>query len=656
MGSGRMVLCYVQGSGRRKRKKGVGCGRGRQENYGSGRRDCGRIRIWDPGIKRVFQDNILRTRKANEEIKESHTRVHELEKQVEKLPMELQLQNNFREALETKDLEKKMIDLNSTLHDLQKVKTKCALKIDDLRRLRGTVHHGTVHRGGTVHRKKIYRSVSYCSSVLIFFFFELLIMASNGSDQDARYALFKLLQRGTVTEYESEFLMLIKRVMGISESLLKSFYISGLKSLIQCALLRLAPITLGEAFSIARIMEARFETIAGKKLNIEEKIDVVLSWSSKEAPPVIKGSLDANEDIGVVEVSSTIDDVFDIGKSNVESMEVRSEFSEFLELNRVIPALKDRCGEFDGHLDEINLNLSEELAENGVSPIPTSFMAHESPLNNKFVQPNVWGCISDSQSAYSSYHLEGKVIFEGVGSVTAWVAKGGRMVLCYVQGSGRRKRKKGVGCGSERQENYRSGRRDCGRIRIWDPRIERGANASVNEGERSGDLEDTNISSEGDEVHIDPQEVSLQINEGASQRKYALDLIAEIGLLVGKPSYMPLHSNIALSSEPTDTDPKLKIQFMHNPLKSHLDNALKFTSSDLESTNGISSSDSSSSHDIVSSKGQDMCSNSTMIQQRHSRIQNFPSHRVKKAKASRSSASKNPPETIIVKSLVSTKN
>nr|GEY19643.1 hypothetical protein [Tanacetum cinerariifolium] len=28
--------------------------------------------------------------------------------------------------------------------------------------------------------------------------------------------------------------------------------------------------------------------------------------------------------------------------------------------------------------------------------------------------------------------------------------------------------KKGVGCGSGRQENYRSGRQDSGRIRIWD--------------------------------------------------------------------------------------------------------------------------------------------------------------------------------------------
>nr|GEX18403.1 putative reverse transcriptase domain-containing protein [Tanacetum cinerariifolium] len=183
--------------------------------------------------------------------------------------------------------------------------------------------------------------------------------------------------------------------------------------------------------------------------------------SFEEASPVIKGSLDANEDIGVVEVISTIGDV----------------------LILVVVG----GGEFDGRLDEINLNLSEELADNGVSPIPTSLVAYESPRvrqlwerigiddahglmdnrrNHKFVQPNVWGWMSDSQSAYSSYHLEGKVIFERVRSVTAWVAEGERMVLCYVQGSGRRKRKKCVGCGSGRQENYGSGRRDCGRIKI----------------------------------------------------------------------------------------------------------------------------------------------------------------------------------------------
>nr|GEV38611.1 myosin heavy chain-related protein [Tanacetum cinerariifolium] len=57
---------------------------------------------------------------AKKEIKNDHTLVHELEKQEEKLSMELQLKNNFRETLEStsKDLEKTMLDPNQTLHDL----------------------------------------------------------------------------------------------------------------------------------------------------------------------------------------------------------------------------------------------------------------------------------------------------------------------------------------------------------------------------------------------------------------------------------------------------------------------------------------------------------------------------------------------------------
>nr|GEW98298.1 class II heat shock protein [Tanacetum cinerariifolium] len=177
--------------------------------------------------------------------------------------------------------------------------------------------------------------------------------------------------------------------VGLGYEILKSRYIlditlrTRLKPLLQCALLRLVPTTLGEAFSIARIMEACFETIAGKKLNIEEKIDIVLSWPSEEAPPVIKGSLDAHEDNDVVHVISAIDNVFDIGESNVESIEVRSEFSEFLE---------------------------NKEKDDGVSPIPTSLVSYESPRvrqlwerigisdahglmdnerNHNFVQPNV---------------------------------------------------------------------------------------------------------------------------------------------------------------------------------------------------------------------------------------------------------------------------
>ncbi|GJY78580.1 cytochrome P450 [Tanacetum coccineum] len=87
----------------------------------------------------------------------------------------------------------------------------------------------------------------------------LLFMASSGIDRDAKDALSKILQIGTVTEYQNEFEILINRVTGISEYLLKSFYISGLKLALQIDLLRARPTTLGEAFSLACIIEAYFE-------------------------------------------------------------------------------------------------------------------------------------------------------------------------------------------------------------------------------------------------------------------------------------------------------------------------------------------------------------------------------------------------------------
>nr|GEW59170.1 reverse transcriptase [Tanacetum cinerariifolium] len=84
-------------------------------------------------------------------------------------------------------------------------------------------------------------------------------MASGGIDRDAKDALLKLLQIGTMAEYQDEFEMLINRLTMISESLLTSFYISGLKVALQIELLRERPTTLGEAFSLAPITETHFE-------------------------------------------------------------------------------------------------------------------------------------------------------------------------------------------------------------------------------------------------------------------------------------------------------------------------------------------------------------------------------------------------------------
>ncbi|GKE53846.1 hypothetical protein Tco_1489002, partial [Tanacetum coccineum] len=118
------------------------------------------------------------------------------------------------------------------------------------------------------------------------------------------------------------------------------------------------------SFAIAKGVEAQI-----RKSGPLKKADVILSLQSELTSLEIKESLDADEDIGVDEVSSAIDDVFDIGESNVESMEVRSKFGEFsknkksveevvvgggeafgvdkVESNRVISVLKNRGGEFD---------------------------------------------------------------------------------------------------------------------------------------------------------------------------------------------------------------------------------------------------------------------------------------------------------------------
>ncbi|GJS31644.1 ty3-gypsy retrotransposon protein [Tanacetum coccineum] len=71
--------------------------------------------------------------------------------------------------------------------------------------------------------------------------------------EDPQGALSKLLQLGTVEEYQGEFEKLMNRVTDIPETLLISFYISGLKLHLQRELLVVKPIMLGDAFSLARV-------------------------------------------------------------------------------------------------------------------------------------------------------------------------------------------------------------------------------------------------------------------------------------------------------------------------------------------------------------------------------------------------------------------
>ncbi|GKE42068.1 class II heat shock protein, partial [Tanacetum coccineum] len=114
--------------------------------------------------------------------------------------------------------------------------------------------------------------------------------------KDPKGALSKLLQLGTLEDYQQEFEKLMNRVTDIPDSLLISFNISGLKLNLQHELLVSRPTTLGDAFSLARITEAHLEVIAKKEQNIIEKADTTLSLSIKEVSPVVKGLLDASED------------------------------------------------------------------------------------------------------------------------------------------------------------------------------------------------------------------------------------------------------------------------------------------------------------------------------------------------------------------------
>nr|GEX87942.1 retrotransposable element Tf2 [Tanacetum cinerariifolium] len=72
-------------------------------------------------------------------------------------------------------------------------------------------------------------------------------------------AISNLLNKGTVAQHQSEFEKLMNRVTDVSEGLLISFYISGLKPAIQQELLVSKPTSLGDAFSLARVTKEQLD-------------------------------------------------------------------------------------------------------------------------------------------------------------------------------------------------------------------------------------------------------------------------------------------------------------------------------------------------------------------------------------------------------------
>ncbi|GJX23667.1 hypothetical protein Tco_0228112 [Tanacetum coccineum] len=77
--------------------------------------------------------------------------------------------------------------------------------------------------------------------------------------KDHQGALSNLLRKGTVAQYHGEFEKLMNHVTDVSDGLLISFYVSGLKPTIQLELLVSKPTSLGDVFALARVIDARLD-------------------------------------------------------------------------------------------------------------------------------------------------------------------------------------------------------------------------------------------------------------------------------------------------------------------------------------------------------------------------------------------------------------
>ncbi|GJW81182.1 retrotransposon-related protein [Tanacetum coccineum] len=108
--------------------------------------------------------------------------------------------------------------------------------------------------------------------------------------EDPNGVLSKLLQLGTVKDNQREFEKLMNRATDIPKSLLISYYIYGLKLHLQRELLVSKPTTLGDVFSLARIIEARFDdkaaSVTGTSAGLEANKLVNDGDDSESSGPV----------------------------------------------------------------------------------------------------------------------------------------------------------------------------------------------------------------------------------------------------------------------------------------------------------------------------------------------------------------------------------
>nr|GEX02483.1 class II heat shock protein [Tanacetum cinerariifolium] len=215
-------------------------------------------------------------------------------------------------------------------------------------------------------------------------------MASGASDQNEKYALSKLLKFGTVDDYQRDFEKLMNRVTDIPDSLFISYFFSGLKLHLQHKFFVSRPATLGDAFSLACIVETRYED--------ERSITAIAKSTSLIL--TIGGS-----------------------QNKASSSSTTSEVAHEVAIEATLEVASEDIRE-------------TTTAADTIAKIKETVESYTSELKEHGTKPKIGKVIEV---------LEGRDVFDEksreVFSVASWAAEGRRML-----------RKKSVGCSSERRD------------------------------------------------------------------------------------------------------------------------------------------------------------------------------------------------------------
>nr|GEX13424.1 hypothetical protein [Tanacetum cinerariifolium] len=239
--------------------------------------------------------------------------------------------------------------------------------------------------------------------------------------KDPNGVLSKLLQLGTVEDYQREFKKLMNMVTDIPNSLLIPLYISGLKLHLQRGLLVSKPTTFGKVFLLARTIEARCDDqaalVAGTSAGLEANKVVNNGDDSESLGPVTPTS--DSESLGEVNVLNWVQQAIDVERTS--DYNAQDQASE-LETKVLVDGKQDEAKVVDV-ADEQNSDEPDVLEGNRVI----------GRLNDKYIkkkkmkvamQRRLWDL--EIQDKFFRQHLEDNVGFEGVESVTTVSQEDGR--------------------------------------------------------------------------------------------------------------------------------------------------------------------------------------------------------------------------------------